>query len=91
MSLKMVVIPSQRHFSAMMKFLIDLGNAQWIDGSGIDEKQEAFDIYEHLISTTKADDAEIHPSGSLIPNEQPAEPHTYRSFSNGGVLNTPDC
>ena len=38
MSLKMVVIPSQWHFSAMMKFLIDLGNAQWIDGSGIDEK-----------------------------------------------------
>ena len=58
MSLKMVVIPSQWHFSAIMKFLIDLGNAQWIDGSGIDEQQEAFDMYEHLIRTTKADDVE---------------------------------
>ena len=55
----------------MIKFLIDLGNAQWIDGSGIDEKQEAFDIYEHLISTTKADDAE--------PDSSVGKPDTERA------------
>ena len=41
-----------------MKFLVDLGNAQWVDGSGFDEQQEAFDLYEHLVSPNQKDDGE---------------------------------
>ena len=53
----MLTFPSQWHFSEIKKFLIDIGNAQWVESSGIDEHQEAFELYEHLISPTKPDDA----------------------------------
>jgi hypothetical protein len=52
----MLTFPSQWHFSEIKKFLIDIGNAQWVESSGIDEHQEAFELYEHLITPTKSDD-----------------------------------
>ena len=58
MNLNMPAIPSQWQFSEIMKFFIDLGNAQWVDASGVDEQQDAFDLYEHLVSPTKQDDVE---------------------------------
>ena len=58
MNLKMPAIPSKWQFSVIMKFLVDLGNAQWVDGSGVDEQQEAFDLYEHLVSPNQKDDGE---------------------------------
>ena len=41
-----------------MKLFIDLGNAQWVDGSGVGEQQDALDLFEHLVSPTKKDDGE---------------------------------
>ena len=51
----MLSFPSQWHFSEIKKLLIDIGNAQWVDSSGIDEHQEAFEFYEHLISPTQTE------------------------------------
>lgn len=51
----MLSFPSQWHFSGIKKLLIDIGNAQWVDSSGIDEHQEAFEFYEHLISPTQTE------------------------------------
>ena len=51
--LTMITFPPQLHFSAIKKFLIDIGNAQWVDGSGVDEYQEAFELYEHLHKPSK--------------------------------------
>ena len=50
----MLTFPPQLHFSAIKKFLIDIGNAQWVDGSGVDESQEVFELYEHLHRPTKS-------------------------------------
>ena len=58
MKLKMPAIPSQWQFSEIMKLFIDLGNAQWVDGSGVGEQQDALDLFEHLVSPTKKDDGE---------------------------------
>ena len=49
----MLTFPPQLNFSAIKKFLIDIGNAQWVDGSGVDEYQEAFELYEHLDKPSK--------------------------------------
>ena len=52
----MLAFPSQWNLSEIKKFLIDIGNAQWVDDSGIDKDQDVFELYEHIISPTKAED-----------------------------------
>ena len=52
----MLAFLSQWHFSEIKKLLINIGNAQWVDSSGIDEHKEAFEFHEHLISPTQEDD-----------------------------------
>ena len=51
----MLAFLSQWHFSEIKKLLINIGNAQWVDSSGIDEHKEAFEFHEHLISPTQED------------------------------------
>ena len=51
----MIAFPNQWHASKIKKFLVDIGNAQWVD-SGIDTNQDAFELYEHLINRTKDKD-----------------------------------
>ena len=51
----MIAFPNQWHASKIKKFLVDIGNAQWVD-SGIDNNQDAFELYEHLINRTKDND-----------------------------------
>ena len=63
----MLAFPSQWHFSEIKKLLIDIGNAQWVDSSGIDEHQEAFEFYEHLISPSKTDG--VKPDSNVVQPE----------------------
>ena len=67
MKLKMPAIPSQWQFSEIMKLFIDLANAQWVDGSGVGEQQDALDLFEHLsVQPKKMMVNKIHTSGSLM-------------------------
>ena len=69
--LKMLSFPSQWHFSEIKKLIIEIGNAQWVDGYGLDGDQEAFEFYEHLIHSNKANDGK---SDSYDPDSYVGKP-----------------